>query len=114
MIWLSVNFDVFILNLLRLCYEKILLLTSVNLRGDYRFQSQANKWQLTSHSSRTKTSSRRNFRFSLKALIGSVPKGDIAFTTERIHSVICFYQKPGTLWTNQQAHLFVAEEGKAR
>jgi hypothetical protein len=35
MIWLSVNFDVFILNLLRLCYEKILLLTSVNLRGDY-------------------------------------------------------------------------------
>ncbi len=35
MIWLSVNFDVFIVNLLRLCYEKILLLTSVNLRGDY-------------------------------------------------------------------------------
>ena len=36
MIWLSVNFDVFIKNLLRLSYEKILLLTSVNLRGDYR------------------------------------------------------------------------------
>ena len=35
MIWLSVNFDVFIKNLLRLSYEKILLLTSVNLRGDY-------------------------------------------------------------------------------
>ncbi|EEO02202.1 pathogenesis related protein [Vibrio albensis VL426] len=36
MIWLSVNFDVFIKNLLRLWYEKILLLTSVNLWGDYR------------------------------------------------------------------------------
>jgi hypothetical protein len=36
MIWLSVNFDVFMQNLLRLWYEKILLLTSVNLRGDYR------------------------------------------------------------------------------
>ncbi len=35
MIWLSVNFDVFIKNLLRLWYEKILLLTSVNLWGDY-------------------------------------------------------------------------------
>ncbi|TQO85563.1 hypothetical protein FLM10_06135, partial [Vibrio cholerae] len=34
-IWLSVNFDVFIKNLLRLWYEKILLLTSVNLWGDY-------------------------------------------------------------------------------
>ncbi|TQP69502.1 IS30 family transposase, partial [Vibrio cholerae] len=34
--WLSVNFDVFIKNLLRLWYEKILLLTSVNLWGDYR------------------------------------------------------------------------------
>ncbi|TQP81844.1 hypothetical protein FLL89_12690, partial [Vibrio cholerae] len=33
--WLSVNFDVFIKNLLRLWYEKILLLTSVNLWGDY-------------------------------------------------------------------------------
>ncbi|WP_221886136.1 hypothetical protein, partial [Vibrio cholerae] len=30
-----VNFDVFIKNLLRLWYEKILLLTSVNLWGDY-------------------------------------------------------------------------------
>ncbi|TQP65305.1 IS30 family transposase, partial [Vibrio cholerae] len=29
------NFDVFIKNLLRLWYEKILLLTSVNLWGDY-------------------------------------------------------------------------------
>ncbi|EGQ9730563.1 hypothetical protein EGX57_01825 [Vibrio cholerae] len=36
MIWQSVNFDVFIKNLLRLWYEKILLLTSVNLWGDYR------------------------------------------------------------------------------
>ncbi len=36
MIWLSVNFDVFIKNLLRLWYEKILLLTSVNLWGDYQ------------------------------------------------------------------------------
>ncbi len=35
MIWLSVNFDVFIKNLQRLWYEKILLLTSVNLWGDY-------------------------------------------------------------------------------
>lgn len=35
MIWLSVNFDVFIVNLLRLWYEKILLFTSVNLWGDY-------------------------------------------------------------------------------
>jgi hypothetical protein len=33
MIWLSVNFDVFVVNLLRLWFEKILLLTSVNLRG---------------------------------------------------------------------------------
>ncbi|PAR96647.1 IS481 family transposase, partial [Vibrio cholerae] len=32
---MSVNFDVFIKNLLRLWYEKILLLTSINLWGDY-------------------------------------------------------------------------------
>ncbi|EGR1071039.1 hypothetical protein EFU51_11870 [Vibrio cholerae] len=36
MIWQSVNFDVFIKNLLRLWYEKILLLMSVNLWGDYQ------------------------------------------------------------------------------
>ncbi len=41
MIWLSVNFDVFIKNLLRLWYEKILLLTSVNLWGDYPFMATA-------------------------------------------------------------------------
>ena len=35
MIWLSGNFDVFMQNLLRLWYEKILLLTSVIFRGDY-------------------------------------------------------------------------------
>lgn len=31
----SVNFDIFMQNLLRLVYEKILLLTSVIFRGDY-------------------------------------------------------------------------------
>ncbi|MFD1592778.1 transposase [Alteromonas oceani] len=36
MIWLSVNFDFFMQNLLRIGYEKILLLTSVIFRGDYR------------------------------------------------------------------------------
>ncbi|CSE50660.1 Uncharacterised protein [Shigella sonnei] len=43
MIWLSVNFDVFIKNLLRLWYEKILLLTLVNLRGDYQTNRQWRK-----------------------------------------------------------------------
>ncbi|TQP63980.1 hypothetical protein FLL95_00805 [Vibrio cholerae] len=36
---MSVNFDVFIKNLLRLWYEKILLLTSVNLWGDYHYMA---------------------------------------------------------------------------
>lgn len=35
MIWLSEYFDFFIQNLLRLDYEKILLLTSAIFRGDY-------------------------------------------------------------------------------
>jgi hypothetical protein len=35
-IWLSVKRDVFMQNLLRLDYEKILLLTSAIFRGDYQ------------------------------------------------------------------------------
>jgi len=34
-IWLSLNLDVFMQNLLRLVYEKILLLSSAIIRGDY-------------------------------------------------------------------------------
>jgi hypothetical protein len=36
MIWLSEYFDFFMQNLLRIGYEKILLLTSIIFRGDYR------------------------------------------------------------------------------
>ncbi|MDO9180657.1 MAG: hypothetical protein Q7U16_20395, partial [Agitococcus sp.] len=36
MIWLSLNFDVFMQNLLRLSYEKILLFKEVIYRDDYR------------------------------------------------------------------------------
>lgn len=46
--WLSVNFDVFIMNLQRLWYEKILLLTSVNLRDDYRSISESEFSELLS------------------------------------------------------------------
>jgi hypothetical protein len=35
-IWLSLYLDFFMQNLLRLVYEKILLLNSVNFRGDYQ------------------------------------------------------------------------------
>ena len=36
MIWLSVNRDFFMWNLLRKRYEKVLLLSTANLWGDYR------------------------------------------------------------------------------
>lgn len=36
MIWLSVKRDVFIANLLRLDYEKILLMNTALFRGDYQ------------------------------------------------------------------------------
>jgi hypothetical protein len=50
--------------------------------------------------------------FSLKMLIGYVPKADIACTHGRIYSVIYFYQKAGTLGQTNRQHLFVAKEGK--
>ncbi|MDO8417538.1 MAG: hypothetical protein Q7S87_15130, partial [Agitococcus sp.] len=39
MIWLSLNFDVFMQNLLRLSYEKILLFKEVIYRDDYQITS---------------------------------------------------------------------------
>ena len=40
-IWLSVNLDVFMQNLLGKSYEKILLSTSINFRGDYQRAQQS-------------------------------------------------------------------------
>ena len=42
-IWLSVNFDFFMQNLLGKSYEKILLSTSINSRGDYLRPSMSRK-----------------------------------------------------------------------
>jgi hypothetical protein len=41
-----------------------------------------------------------------------VPGKNFAGTKGKIHSVSCIKHKTGALWVNEQAHLFVAEEGK--
>jgi len=43
-----------------------------------------------------------------------VPIAEIGCKSGSIHSLICFNHKTSLLWENQQAHLFVAEQGKVR
>ncbi len=77
MIWLSVNFDFFMQNLL---FEKILLQTATNLRGDYPSSTKNREGRRDPEMRQTKKGNQ--WYFGMKAHIGVDSK------TKLIHSVV--------------------------